>query len=222
MIKYVIWDFNGTILDDRNLTHQLLNELLIRQNKPPVSLEQYLNIFGFPIKDYYIEAGLDFEVESFEDMAKWFIQVYQPASLKQNLTPYLVETLKELKALGIKNIVLSASEQQNLEEQLNHFNLSQYFDAILGTSNIHAVGKKDVGLNYLEKHKIDPKHCIMIGDTDEDYYVATHLGAIAVLYSGGHQSVNRLKRTTNLIIDNIYDILKLIKNIKEKKSEEIF
>ena len=33
MIKYVIWDFNGTILDDKELSLNLLNEILKTREK---------------------------------------------------------------------------------------------------------------------------------------------------------------------------------------------
>lgn len=210
MIKYVIWDFNGTILDDRELTLNLLNEMLIKQNKPPLNLDEYLEVFGFPIQEYYLRAGIDFKSESFEEMAKWFIQEYQPASLNLKLVNNIEKTLKELTKRGIRNICLSASEQSNLEEQLKHYHINQYFTAVLGTSNIHAIGKRDIGLNYLSENNINPNSCLLVGDTDEDYRVAKFLGVKPVLYLNGHQSGKRLKEITDLIIDDVYDILKLI------------
>lgn len=210
MIKYVIWDFNGTILDDRDLSLDLLNELLIKEDKEPINMEQYLEVFGFPIVDYYKKAGITFKYETFEEMAIWFIEVYQPASLKLKLIQNVEKTLIELNNKGIKNICLSASETNNLTEQLNHYNISKHFKKILGTTNIHALGKRDVGLNYLKENNIDPKTCLLIGDTIEDYKVAKHLGVKPVLFSGGHQSKKRLKKATDLIIDDVNDILKLI------------
>lgn len=221
MIKYVIWDFNGTILDDRELTLKLLNELLEKQNKPPLNLNEYLEVFGFPIKDYYLKAGLDFKNESFSQMADWFIEVFQPASLKLELVENVEKTLKSLVKLNIKNICLSASEQNNLLEQLKHYNIDHYFTAILGTSDVYVASKKDVGLNYLKENNINPNNCLLIGDTTEDYLVGQYLKVKTVLYSKGHQSKTRLIKSTNLIINNIYDILALIKKIQEEKNEKI-
>ena len=50
-IKYVIWDFNGTILDDLDLCVSILNSMLMKQNKPLISKNEYLDIFGFPNTD---------------------------------------------------------------------------------------------------------------------------------------------------------------------------
>ena len=46
MIKYLIWDFNGTILDDLDLSIELLNKILKKQNKPTVK-KKVFRYFGF-------------------------------------------------------------------------------------------------------------------------------------------------------------------------------
>ena len=50
MYKYLIWDFNGTILDDLELCLHLLNVMLEKQNKPKLDVPAYKHVFGFPIR----------------------------------------------------------------------------------------------------------------------------------------------------------------------------
>ena len=54
MIKHLIWDFNGTILDDLQLCLDLLNDMLAQQNKPKIVVPTYKNIFS-AIRDFIIE-----------------------------------------------------------------------------------------------------------------------------------------------------------------------
>ena len=61
MIKYIFWDFNGTILDDRKLCWQLLNKLLKEEGQKEITYGRYFEVFGFPIKEYYKKAGLTFK-----------------------------------------------------------------------------------------------------------------------------------------------------------------
>lgn len=211
MKKYVIWDFNGTVLDDLDLSVDLLNDLLKRQNKEEVTLDHYLEIFGFPIKDYYIRAGIDFSIEPFDILADYFIKKYQPESLKQGLNDGVRETLMQLKQMGVKNILLSASEQKNLEEQIKHFNLESLFEVILGTDNIEARGKVYRGIDYLIKHQINPDDCIYVGDTTHDFEVAEALKVDVLLFTGGHQSKRVLGATGARLIDRISDIIEYIK-----------
>ena len=73
MKKYVFFDFNGTILNDVDLCLELLNKILSKQKKPLVDEKQYKNIFTFPIKKYYELAGVDFSLNTFEELSHDFI-----------------------------------------------------------------------------------------------------------------------------------------------------
>ena len=99
MIKHIFFDFNGTLIDDVNLCLELLNGLLASQGKASIDLKRYKQVFKFPIKDYYLDAGIDFSIESFESMAVRFIDEYQPKSLLCGLYEGVVDTIKEKKEL---------------------------------------------------------------------------------------------------------------------------
>lgn len=220
MIKYIFWDFNGTILDDRILCWKLLNELLKSENKAPISYEDYFEVFGFPIEEYYKKAGIEFKYQTFKKMSDWFILNYQPLSLKESLYEGVEETLKSLKEMKIKNICLSASEEKNLIEQLKHYQIDSYFVEILGTDNILALGKKEKAKRFIEKENINPSECLLIGDTDADYELAKKLNVLPVLFTNGHQSKKKLNSLGAITIDKIKDLLKIIERGNE--NEKIF
>lgn len=203
MRKYIFLDFNGTILNDVDLCLDLLNQILIKQGKKTLTVEEYKNVFTFPVKDYYQAAGVDFEQESFESLAQWFIQKYQPASMECGLYEGLIETLSYLKEKGYHLVILSASQQQNLLEQCEYYQLLPYFEAILGIQNIHAASKAHIALDFLEKEKIAGKDVLFIGDTLHDLEVAEALGAECKLVSCGHQSVQVLQQGNVEIIPSV-------------------
>src|SRR5690606_30059512 len=145
----------GTILDDLDLSFNLLNEMLQEQGHNPITLERYLDIFTFPIIEYYKLAGFTFEGYTFEELAKTFIARYQPASMKLKLHEGLVETVQNLKSKGHRVIVLSASKYDNLVEQLSHFNIKDLFDDILGIEDIYAQSKINLAERYVNKHKLN-------------------------------------------------------------------
>jgi len=216
MIKYVFWDFNGTILDDRNLCLKLLNELLKTENKDPITYKKYLDIFGFPIKDYYKKAGLLFKYQTFEEMSEWFISVYQPLSLKLSLYDGVVDTLNKIKDMNINNVCLSASNKDNLKEQIKHYKITNLFKDILGTDNVLALGKLDVAKKYVKEQNINKDNALLIGDTNADYELAKSLGFKCVLFTNGHQSKKRLMSLDALTIDNIKDLINIIKGENKK------
>ena len=61
-MKYIFLDFNGTIINDVQLCLDLLNEILRSQGKRELNIEEYKNVFTFPVKKYYEAAGVDFSI----------------------------------------------------------------------------------------------------------------------------------------------------------------
>ena len=206
MIKHIIFDFNGTIINDVELCLDLLNEILVGQGKTPVSLERYREVFKFPIKQYYIDAGVDFNIESFESLADKFIKKYQPKSFSCGLYDGTVETIKYLRAKGIKTYILSASERNNLLEQCEKYNICNLFDAILGIDDIHARGKVDIAVEYMKKANINPDEVLFIGDTLHDYEVSRAINCQCYLVSCGHQSIDILRKANVKILSKISDL----------------
>lgn len=211
--EYIFWDFNGTILDDVSLCLDILNSMLSKRGKEKVSLDKYRHIFTFPIIEYYKKAGLTFEIESFSDMAVEFINIYQPNSLKCSLYEDIIDAFEYIKRLGIKQILLSASEKDNLLEQVNHFNINKYFYSILGLDNIHAKSKIAIGKDYVKKNNINKEKCLMIGDTLHDYELANELGFDSILLSYGHQAYDVLKNEDNIVLRNIKELINYLDNI---------
>ena len=64
--SHIIWDWNGTLLNDAWLCVEVMNGMLAKRNLPIRTLNQYMDIFDFPVKDYYVKLGYNFEKEPFE------------------------------------------------------------------------------------------------------------------------------------------------------------
>ena len=139
--EYIIFDFNGTILDDVDLCINILNYMLEEHGYEKVTIERYLDIFTFPIIEYYKLAGFDFNKHSFNDLSIEFINMYQQASLKCPIYDGVIDLLNKLTKLNKKIILLSASQIDNLLEQTNYFEITKYFNKILGLDNIHQYEK---------------------------------------------------------------------------------
>lgn len=207
MIKNVFIDFNGTIINDVKLCYDLLNDLLKEQNKEPITLQRYKEIFTFPIKKYYELAGVDFNIESFDSLAVKFINRYQPLSLNCGLYPDVIEVLNYLKNKNINLFILSASEKDNLLWQCQKYKIDQYFNAILGIDNIHAGSKVEIAKNFIKENNINLDESILIGDTLHDYEVAQAVGIDCRLVESGHQSRNVLAKANVKIYKNLSDIM---------------
>ena len=81
-MKYIVWDWNGTLLDDVPASVAVMDRLLHRRGLPGLGgIERYREIFTFPVREYYQAAGLDFEKEPFEALAVEYIEEYNQRAL---------------------------------------------------------------------------------------------------------------------------------------------
>jgi phosphoglycolate phosphatase len=206
-IETIFIDFNGTILDDVDLCLGLLNALLESQNKRTLNLDEYKHVFKFPIIDYYRDAGLDFKIESYESMAHKFIDKYSLFSLDCKLYDGVIETLKYIKKKKIRCVLLSACEIHNLMTQLNYYKITDYFDDVLGTSDIYAASKETIALNYIKFKNIDINKASMVGDTLHDYEVSKAINVKPYLVSCGHQAEDVISNSDAVIIKSLKDII---------------
>ena len=208
--KYIIFDFNGTIIDDVQLCLDLLNEMLVMENLKTFDVESYREIFTFPIIEYYKRAGFTFNNRSFKEMSEWFVKKYQPASFKCNLYPNIREEITSLKERGYKVFLLSASQIDNLLEQTDRFNITHLFDKVLGIDNIEAKSKFDIAKKYFELKKVNMKECLFIGDSTHDYEVGHNLGGDVLLLTYGHQSKRVLSSCNVPLIDSVLEVEKYL------------
>ena len=203
MVKHVFIDFNGTLLNDIELCRSLLNKMLKEQHKELVGLDKYKEIFTFPVKDYYVKAGIDFNIESFESLAHKFMDEYVIEYKKCKLYDGVIDTLDYLRKKGLKLYILSASKQSILDEQCEYYNLTPHFDNIIGIKTIYANSKEDVAKEFIYNLDIDKSEALFIGDTLHDNEVANIVGINSILVACGHQSRNVLSRANTKIIDDL-------------------
>ena len=209
--KTIIWDFNGTLFDDMGVSIEAMNTVLARRSLAPISgLSEFQEVFGFPVRDYYSRIGLDFSKEPYEVPADEWIALYGE---KMNAAPLMKgaeEVLSKLRDMGIRQIVLSASERGRLIENLTHLGILSYFDEVLGMSDAYARGKAEIAEEYAKRDRDGIFPALLIGDTDHDLDCARSIGCDCLLYSGGFMSRRRLEKLGATVIDSLSDIFKFL------------
>lgn len=210
MKKYthIIWDFNGTILNDVDVGIESANRLLCAHGLPMIaSVEQYRALFGFPIQDYYLRMGFDFSKTPYAELAIEWVEYYSECKERTFVYADIPAVLDRMKAQGVAQLVLSATELEMLKGQVGALGLSEYFDELLGLDNIHAHSKKEIGSAWRARHP--DAQILMIGDTDHDAEVADAIGADCVLLTCGHQDRKRLEACKCLFVaDSATEVLK--------------
>jgi len=207
----IIWDWNGTLLDDTLYNLECMNTLLQKYGVAPLTLSRYREIFNFPVEDYYSVAGFDFSKTPFEVLSVEFIDMYQSNLHTLSLKPDSKFILEQFSRQGKAQVLLSATELQNLLAQVRPHNIEHYFNEIIGLDNIHAESKVEMAVHWAEKHSIEKGRTIMIGDTEHDFEVSQALGIPCILLADGHHSRERLEKTGAPVLDGLHTIAELYK-----------
>lgn len=201
--RHLIWDWNGTLLDDAWLCREIMNQQLHRRGLPVLSAERYEEIFDFPVEKYYRAVGFDWSRESFQEAGTEFIVEYERRKQECTLQPGGKALLADLAAGGWSQAVLSAYSHHTLEQFLGHFGVRQHFRSVAGSRDHYAAGKVGHGLKMLEELHVSPRETLLIGDTTHDAEVARAMGVDCVLVPCGHNSRIRLAGCGVPVVENL-------------------
>lgn len=191
-IKHIIWDWNGTLFNDVELCREIINGILARRNLSLLSLTEYRSIFTFPVKDYYVKAGLDLSKYSFEELGREWMNEYELRKDECGLHEGAAGILEQISEAGIGQSILSAYSQRSLEQIVNRFGLEKYFSHMNGLDHIYATSKIENGKQLIKKLGSSGDENLFIGDTVHDFEVSKEIGASCILIADGHQSEEKL------------------------------
>jgi phosphoglycolate phosphatase len=206
-INTILWDWNGTLLNDTDHCIECINHLLKKRGLELLHKERYLNIFTFPVMNYYNSLGFDFSKERFEVPAEEFIVHYKATLNEVKLYTDAVAALKYFQERGLRQYILSAMQQDALIDSVKVRNIAQYFIKISGIEDNLANGKTALAHKLLESENIDPQTTLMIGDTLHDAEVADAIGIKCVLISHGHQHHNRLRESGKSVFTSLDEFM---------------
>lgn len=200
--KHIIWDYNGTLVDDTWLCVEIVNEFLVREGKSPIDEDIYRQKYDLPVIDFYREIGFDLEKTSYHQISTEFIEIYDRRRFECSLQPGIREVLGKIYDGGIPQSVLSAYQQHRLEEALEYYGLTEMFKHIAGLGDYYAHGKVNIGQKLVSSLDCPPIQAVIIGDTTHDYKVARKSGADCILLETGHHTRDKLSTCPVKIIEH--------------------
>jgi len=204
--KHIIWDWNGTLIDDVWLVVDIMNKMLKKRNLPGIDSKRYREIFDFPVMDYYAKLEFDFSNESFEDLTVEFISEYYARFNECKLFDKVEEVLKKIRNMGISQSILSASKEDILVEKVKYYGIDKYFCRIMGLENHYAQSKVERGKKWIAELNLNPQDVLLIGDTAHDYIVSKYIGSDCLLIANGHHNYERLAKLGVEVINSLKEI----------------
>ena len=196
-MTYILWDWNGTLLDDIDAEVASLNAMLVKRGHAPVTKEFFRENFSFPARKFYQLTGMDVPDDEWDAVAKEYHDTYHAQSYGINREA--VAALELARESGAGQSVISALHQRYLDDETERFGVRGYFDRVRGVDNLDGGSKLTRARELLAELRDSVAHDLalssftLIGDSLHDFEVAEALGIRCVLYSGGSHSRARLE-----------------------------
>lgn len=192
-MKHIIWDFNGTLLNDAQLSVDLDNDVFDQIGVPRITLADYRNNMTMPVRDFYPRVGVDYAKHSYEEIARLWLDEFNKRAVGVGLIPGVLEAIKALHAQGRSQSVLSASYEPSVRAQCAALGLTPYMKDISGLQDESAGKKTEIGRRQLRELGLTGADVVLVGDMLTDAHLAEVLGADCVLVSWGHNDLKRLE-----------------------------
>ena len=209
-VNAIIWDWNGTILNDTGLTVEVMNRLLTKYGYPTIPLSKYADEFSLPLKDYYDRIGVDTSEPFFSNFLTEYAEEFYRRQHECDLHDHVTDIFDAFQQRGLKQCILSASFQDGLDRVIDHFQIRHYFESVKGLDHHYSTSKVENGHQMMKDHQLAPSTVLMIGDTLHDLEVAEALGIDCVLVSHGHQSFANLSTHHVKVLESLEAILRQI------------
>lgn len=208
--QHIIWDWNGTLMNDAWLCVEVLNSLLERRKLPLTTVEDYRVMFDFPVIRYYEKLGFDFVRDPFEKISHEYINEYNRRRMECALHVGTQESLTLLRDRGVSHSILSAYQRDTLHEIIGKYRLDHHFIGLNGLEDIYARSKVELGLRWVKQLPYDRSRILMVGDTAHDFEVADALGVSCVLLEHGHHAPVRLRSLTDRVLPDLQSLMSFL------------
>ncbi len=186
MIKAIIWDFNGTLLDDVGASVGAVNRMLQRRGLPLITAEWYADHLVMPLERFYESVGVNVQAEPIEVLSEEFQR--DCARFERPIFPEVREALARFRKKGIRQMLFSSLHHGVLVAQAEERGISSYFEKIAGRADQSLGGKSEAIAAYLNEAGLLPEETLLVGDLAADWQMAQSLGTPCVLIPKGHQS----------------------------------
>jgi phosphoglycolate phosphatase-like HAD superfamily hydrolase len=205
---HLVWDWNGTLLNDLSLVVAATNTAFASVGGPVVSAQEHRVQFRRPISEYYAEVlGRAVDSAEFGRLDKVFHDAYRTGLTTCELA---ADAVSAMRAWPGTQSLLSMWFHDELVPAVETYGLTALFKRIDG---LRAAVGGDRKAGHLARHLaelgVDNSSTVLIGDSIDDAEAARSVGAHCVLYTGGFTDPGRLHASDWPVADTLSEAVKL-------------
>ncbi|GHA15493.1 HAD family hydrolase [Streptomyces purpurascens] len=202
---HIVWDWNGTLFHDIDAIIGATNAAFAELGLEPLTLEKYRELYCVPVPRFYerLMGRLPTEAE-WQLMDDIFHRYYAEHRVACGLTAGAVELLSGWRSAGRSQSILSMYVHEELVPLVRGFGIEPHFIRVDGRTGPSGGSKAEHMVRHLASLTgVEPGRTVVIGDAADDAVAALHVGARAVLYTGGSHSRVSLEAVGVPVVDTL-------------------
>ncbi|WP_327717441.1 HAD family hydrolase [Streptomyces sp. NBC_00490] len=205
---HIVWDWNGTLFHDNDAIIGATNAAFAELGLAPITMERYRALYCVPVPKFYerLLGRLPTEAE-WAVMDETFHRYYTVHRVGCGLTAGAAELLAKWRSAGRSQSILSMYGHEELLPLVRGFGIEAHFIRVDGRTGPSGGSKAEHMTRHLAELTgvagVDPARTVVIGDAADDAVAARHVGARAVLYTGGSHSRASLEEVGVPVVDTL-------------------
>jgi phosphoglycolate phosphatase-like HAD superfamily hydrolase len=202
---HIVWDWNGTLLHDIHTVIEATNAAFTELGMECITLERYRELYCVPVPKFYERLmGRMPDEQEWLVLDETFHRHYWQRVADAGLTEGAAELLASRGAAGGTQSLCSLAAHDLLVPLLDTYGIADHFVRIDGSRGPAGGGKAIQLTEHLRRLRgVEATRTVVIGDAVDDALAAAHVGAQAVLYTGGSHSRASLRTAGVPLVDTL-------------------
>jgi phosphoglycolate phosphatase len=204
MIRNVIFDWSGTLVDDLPAVWQATNYVLAQAQRPEMTLEEFRAEFCLPFTIFYDRHTPHVPLPQLES---WFHSRFRQVQDSVCELPYAREFLQFCRTQKLRTFLLSTVHRDHFAVQAGVTGFDQFLDK----PYINVWDKRQKIREILEENRLQTDETLFVGDMQHDIETARHGGVHSCAVLTGYNTLDQLRTAQpDLIVEHLRELREIL------------
>jgi pyrophosphatase PpaX len=211
-IKAVLFDLDGTLVDSSEAIIKAVEKVLelkgLTCNRAKVA-----RMIGLPLENIFGVLAPNLSEQEIWQLVHEYRKYYMAHHLENTtIHPSAQMVLRKLKAKGFKLGIITTKYREPVMDVLSHFGIAELFDVVVtGYEVIKHKPAPDIVLEAAKRLRVDPKQCVVVGDSPLDVQAGKQAGAFTIAVLSTTYTRKQLESTKpTIVIEEFEEILNIL------------
>ena len=182
MAKYVVFDFDGTLVDSKTVFISAYNQLADKYRFNKINEHSIPQLIKLSMRDRMRVLNVPFY--TLPVLTAEFISIYKRSIHTIYLIAGMADVLKTLEDRGYKTAIISSNAVSSIKQFLQN-NRIDFIQDIYSSSRVF--GKEKAISKFLQKHQLQSTDVIYVGDEERDVIACKKSGVRIVWVAWGFE-----------------------------------